>query len=791
MHSNYFIIVLRKMKRNKMTTVINVLGLSLGISCALMIAVLLRFDLSFNGLYPKKDRLYRVVTDETNANGALGKSSSSPGGIAEAMLKEFPEVEQATVMLIDEEGLFAVRHGDSEKKFKEKRGVVRALPAFFEMFDIPMVEGVQGLKEPNTVVLARSISEKFFGKDPAIGNTIRWQDKVDLKVVGIVDDPPPNSDFDYTIFISGADLNKTDAWMFDWRNLSSNVQTFALLRDQASASHVEAQFSTFKEKYMQQVQFKREYRLQPLARVHYEPAYADHQRLAVSTSTLAALGMIGLFLILTACVNFVNMATAQATNRAREVGVRKVLGAFRRQIAVQFLGETFFVVLISTALSVAIAELVFPFVTEALDIPVRFDLSDPVILLFLAVLTIAMTMLSGFYPALVLSGFLPAAALKGRVSTGGQTLRRGLVVVQFVISQMLMVGTLVVILQMKHVKTQDMGLQTEGVLTVPLPDDNDQLQTLKTRLREDSRVGTVTFSWSSAISNNSWDTNARYEKNGEMQLITTDLKFADEDYLATYGLTLLAGRNYAPADTIKEFVVNEAFVHRMGIQNPADAIGTVIRLGQREPMPIVGVVKNFNARSLHEAIRPCMMAPRRSSYSEIGIKVQTADLHGAIAHIEKVWTAAFPRHIFEREFLDERIASFYEQEKRVEFLFGLFAPIAIFIGCVGLVGLVSFIAAQKTKEIGVRKVLGASIPNILMMFSKEFVQLIALAFVVAAPVSYYVMNGWLENFAYRITIGPLIFAMVLTTTMIVAAVTVGYRAAKTAWANPVEALRYE
>ena len=791
MFSNSIIVSFRKMRRNKLSTVVNILGLSLGISCALMIAVLLRFDLSFDSMYPKKDRLYRVVTDETNANGALGKFSSSPGAIGEAMMREFPDVERATVVLVYQEGLFAVQRGTIEKKFKEERGVVRALPAFFTMFDIPMVEGSAALNEPNTVVLAQSIAKKFFGNEDPIGKTVRWEAKTDLKVVGIAADPPLNSDLDYTVFISGANLKKTDAWMFDWRNLSTNVQTFVLLRRGGSPSRVDALFAKFKDEYMQQVLYKREYHLQPLAEMHYQPEYAENQRLAVSAGTLAALAIIGLFLILTACVNFVNMATAQATNRAREVGVRKVLGALRRQITFQFLRETFLIVLISTLLSIAIAEIVFPIITRVLNIPVSLNLADPILLGFLVLLTVIMTILSGLYPALILSGFLPSPALKGQVSTGGRSLRRGLVVLQFVISQMLMVGTLVVILQMRYVQTQDLGLRTEGVVTVPLPGDNSKLEALKNRLKEDSRIRSVTFSWTSAISNNNWDSNALYQKDGETKLITTDLKFADEDYIATHGLTLLAGRDYSHADTMKELVVNEAFVHRMGIQNPADALGRMIQLGHHQLMPIVGVVRDFHTQSLHDAIRPCLMTTRKSSYSEIGIKIQTADIHGALDHIEKVWTAFFPDRVFERQFLDERIASFYNQEERVEFLFELFAPIAILIGCIGLIGLVSFVAAQKTKEIGVRKVLGASIPSILSMFSKEFLQLIAIAFAVAVPASYYVMNGWLENFAYRIAIGPVIFVAVFLATMLIAAATIGYRSVKAALANPVDALRYE
>ena len=791
MFKNYLKIAFRALLRQKLYSAINVTGLALGISCTIIVAVLLQFDLSFNTMYPKKDRLYRVVTDETNSSGAVGKSSSSPGAIGEAMVKEFPEVEQATVVLVDQEGLFAVRTGNIEKKFKVDQGVIHAFPAFLHMFDIPMIAGTPALNEPNTVVLTRSVAKRFFGEEPAIGNTIRWENKTDLRVVGVTPDPPSNSDLDFTVVISGSELKKTDAWMFDWRNLSSNVQTFVLLRNGASVAHVNAQFPRFKDEYMQNVLYKREHHLQALKDMHYEPEYADIQRFVVSPATLSSLAVIGLLLILTACVNFVNMATAQAMNRAREIGVRKVLGADRKQISRQFLGETFLIVLISVMVSIAIVELALPPFTQALGIPVHLDLLDPWFLGFLVVLTCVTTVLSGSYPALLLSRYHPAAALTSKVSAGGRGLRRGLVTLQFMISQILIVGTVVVILQMHHIKSHDLGMQTEGVVTVPFPSDSVQAQTLKNQFREDPHVQSATYSWTSAISDNEWDTNAKVHIKGEVKVISTDLKFADADYLATYGLSLLAGRNYVQSDTMSEFIVNEAFVRSMQIQNPAEAIGTLIQIGKRQPMPIVGIVRNFNSRSLHEYIHPCLLAANKNAYSEIGIKIRSSDVHSTLAHIEKIWTATFPSRLFESKSLDERIASMYKQETRIEFLFGVFAPIAILIGCIGLFGLISFVAAQKTKEIGVRKVLGASIASILMMFSKEFLQLIVAAFLVAAPISYFVMNRWLDNFAYRITLGPSVFAVAIAVTVLVATITVGYRAIKAATTNPVESLRYE
>jgi hypothetical protein len=792
MLGNFLTVAFRKMARNKTSTLVNIVGLSLGISCSLMIAVLLRFEFSFNSQYPKKDRLYRVVTDEIR-EGEVSQSGASPGGMAEALLKDFPDVEQAALVYVEGDGLFSIRHDGAERKFKERRTVTRVQPTFFEMFDIEWIEGLPAaLNEPNTVALASSVAKRFFGTESPLGKTVRWNNETDLRVVGIVPDPPRNIDLEFTVYISAADLKHTQAWMFDWRNLSTNVQVIALLRAGATPSHIESQFPKFKELYLKNLTDEKRFHLQPLAAMHLDPDYASGMGGIISRSSLMALGVIGIFLVLAACVNFINMATAQATNRSREVGVRKVLGAFPKQIIAQFLGETFLVVLLSVALSLVIVEVVMPLLAARLEIPVQLTLPDPVTLGFIGGLTIATTLLSGLYPAFILAGFMPALALKGKVTIGGLKLRRGLVVVQFAISQMLLIGLLVVTLQMQYVREHDMGLRSEGVVLVPLPsNEKTKLQTLKHELLSRAQIRSVSLSLSSAISGNFWATNIGYQGNNEDKLLLTDLKFADEDYPSTYGLTLVAGRNCYPVDTIREFIVNEAFIQKMGIQNPADAIGRMIRLGRGAYKPIVGVVKNFNAHSLHEDIQPCLVTTRAESYQEAGVKIQASDMQATLSHIEQSWSRVFPEYVFEREFLDDRIASFYEQELRIEFLFRLFSSIAILIGCIGLVGLVSFIAMQRTKEIGIRKVLGASITSILVMFSKEFVQLILLAFALAAPAAYYVMSNWLQDFAFRITIGPLVFILAVSTTMLVSAITIGYRALRAATTNPADALRYE
>jgi ABC-type antimicrobial peptide transport system permease subunit len=375
---------------------------------------------------------------------------------------------------------------------------------------------------------------------------------------------------------------------------------------------------------------------------------------------------------------------------------------------------------------------------------------------------------------------------------GGLFLRRGLVVFQFFISQLLIIGTIIVTMQMDYFHSKDMGFDKNAVVVVSLPDnDATKLQTFRTELLQNNLIRNVSFNYSSASSGGRWDADLKHNIRGTEEDFVSDLKFADTEYMSTYGLQLVAGRNYVPSDTISEFVVNETFAKKLGAA-PQDLIGKLIKLGSRRSyMPIVGVVKDFNSTSLHEEIRPCLLATRRTAYYEAGIKINMQGASEALRHIEKNWTATFPEFVYNYEFLDERVAGFYAEEQKMSQLFRAFSSIAILIGCIGLFGLVSFMAAQRTKEIGVRKVLGATMRHILIIFSRELAVLVVAAFVIAVPVGYLVMNNWLENFAYRIEIGAPVLALAFISSALIAALTVGYRAIKAATANPVESLRYE
>ncbi|MCI0695023.1 ABC transporter permease [candidate division KSB1 bacterium] len=798
MLKNYLITTLRKLGRQKNYTAINVLGLALGMACCLFIFLIVQYELRFDRFHQKVDRIYRIVTDE-KINDVISETMGSPIPMAAALRQDFPNLEKVTVASGNYGGLFAITQDDGMvQRFQENERVAFVEPEFFEIFDFPWIAGdPKSLAEPNGVALTEEFAEKIFGSADPLGRTIRMDNQIDLKVTGVVKNFPIHTDFPFSVLISWKTLPQTGTDVESWGNLSSNVNTYVVLPPNYTAQELESRLVDFKEKYHPHAKDanKRVHKVQPLSEVHYDGRYGNYGDRATSRATLWALGLIGVFLLITACINFVNMATALAINRAKEVGVRKVLGAFRSQLITQYLGETFVITLLGAALAVVLAELLLPALNNMLRLQISFNLfTDISVFSFLAALVAAVSLLAGLYPAFVLSHFMPAQALKSKVSTsagGGLFLRRGLVVFQFIISQMLIIGTLIVTTQMDYFRNKEMGFDKDAIVTVPLPEnDAAKLQTLRAQLLQNSHIRNATFGYSSAASGNTWDTNLRHTLNGPEETFASDLKFADVNYIPTYGLKLVAGRGYVESDTISELVVNETFARKLGYA-PHDLIGKMFKLGRRVYMPIVGVVQDFHTRPLQEEIRPCLLAAHRRAYQEASIKIEAQSMQEALGHIEKLWSATFPEFVYSFEFLDQRLADFYQEEQKMSQLFRAFAGIAIFIGCIGLLGLIAFVAAQRTKEIGVRKVLGATVVDILGLISKEFAMLIAVAFIVAAPVAYFAMNNWLENFAYRIDVGLGVFAATIAVTLIIAGVTIGYRAIKAALANPVDALRYE
>ena len=799
MIKNYFKTALRKLNRNKNYTLINVAGLSIGITCALTIYLIVQHELSFDAFHSKKDRIYRVNT-VWNREGEVDRNGASQFPIGPAIRAHFSDVTVTTINYVYG-GLFTIHNGSNAPiKFQESDGVAYVEPEFFDIFDVRWIQGQpEVLKQPYHVVLSESLAKKFFpGGDP-VGKTLKLDNQDDLTVVGVIGDPPLNTDFPFTAMISFS-TQKTagrNRNLEEWGSTMSDVNTYLLAPEIWDAADFNTRVTAMAKPFIEEKRRnERAYEVQPLSDVHFNPETNSYTHIT-SRASIWALSVIGLFLIVTACINFVNLATAQAITRAKEVGVRKVLGAYRTQLLTQFIGETFLMTLASGIIAMGMTEIIIPVINNTFDFHIRFNLLANVPMwLFLAGLMAFITFGSGFYPALILSGYQPAVVLKGgkaSSASGGLLVRKGLVVLQFMIAQALVIGTIIVFEQMDLFQKTDMGFTKDAIVTADVPvRDKLRLETLRTELMKLPGIRSVTFGFSTAASSSHWTSITTYRDapSGPIE-IRTDMRIGDENYIPTFGLQLLAGRNYSACDTMRELIINEATLAKMGLHDPADAVGKILYLHDEISTPIVGVVKNFNMTSLRETIDPMIMAPLLKQYNTMSVKITMANAKELLAKIESAWTAANPEYVYEYHFLDEIIQRFYEDEQRTSRLLTIFASIAIFIGCLGLFGLVSFMAAQRIKEIGVRKVLGAGVSDILLLFGKEFMQLVMIAFVMAAPIAYFAMSGWLQDFAYKITIGPGVFVTAITLALLIAAVTVGYRAFKAAAANPVDALKYE
>jgi putative ABC transport system permease protein len=539
------------------------------------------------------------------------------------------------------------------------------------------------------------------------------------------------------------------------------------------------------------------YKLQLVSEVHHDTESGNFLQRATSLQLINTLRLIAIFILLIACVNFINLATAQSVNRAKEVSIRKVLGGKKGQLRVQFLSETAVITISAVALSILLVFISLPFIKTVLDLPLSFHFTSS-ILFFLAAITIIVILVAGYYPSVVLSGFNPVNTLKSKIKAGsakGISLRRGLVVVQFIIAQALIIGTLIIIQQMSYFQNAQMGYDKDAILNVPIPADSisrTKIDYLRTSLLQQPGIKKVSFSFTPITNDGNWYSDFKFDHSDKNTDFSANLKWADADYISVHKLTLIAGRNYSKADTVNELVVNEQLLKKLGITEPHLALNKEINFWDgRMKAPIVGVIKDFHSQALQQEISPVILGNLRSVYRTINIKTSQQNLNETIVSIQNIWTATYPDNVFEYEFLDNKLEALYKQERQLSQLYKIFAGIAIFLSCLGLYGLASFMAVQRIKEVGIRKVLGASVQSVVFLFSKEFIILIVIAFLIASPVAWYFMNEWLKDFAYRITISWPVFAIAGLGALAIALLTISVQAIKAAVANPVKSLRTE
>jgi putative ABC transport system permease protein len=824
MIKNYFKIALRGFRKHKLFTLINIVGLSIGISAALVIYLIVHFDFTFDKFHKDSDRIYRVTTDYSFA-GEVGHNSGVTMALPAAARTEATGIDIVAPFYIYGETTVLIPNGTAaDNKIKKQDGIIFTDENYFNLINYKWISGSAktSLKAPNQVVLTSTQAKIYFPKlnyGDMIGKQIIYDDSVKTTVSGIVEPLKDRTDFAYHDFISYIS-GSTDKYLKDnfeltqWGNTNSASQLFIKLSAKASAAQVEKQLNVMLKKHdppkPENKGSTQDFHLQPLETIHFDQVYGgmDGVRTANKT-TLYGLLVIAAFLLILGCINFINLTTAQASQRAKEIGIRKTMGSTRGQLIMQFLSETFLITLFAVIVSVALAPVILKLFVSFIPEGVKVNyLQQPDLFIFLFILVVVVSVLSGFYPALMLSGYKPVQVLKNQVQSGSSKsrsawLRKSLTVTQFVIAQFFIMATLLVSKQIYYALHKDLGFKKDAIVNISTPFkqiNTNKQQVFMDKISAIPQIEMISVGGAPPSSGNTNSTTVTY-KDGKKE-VKTDLqqKFADENYLKVYQIKLLAGRNLKPTDTVGGggVVINNTYAKILGFRNPADAVGKVLDYNEKK-REIIGVTADFYQRSLHSPIKPlAILIPGSNKWNNrtfhIALKAQTAggdEWKKAIAGVEKAWKTIYPEDDFEYNFYDENIAKFYTAEQNTSKLLTWATGLSIFISCLGLLGLAIYTTTQRTKEIGVRKVLGATVAQIVTLLSTELIWLIVLAFVLVTPLAYWAMHKWMENFADRTTISWWIFALSGSGMLMAALVTLSFQTIKAAIANPVRSLRSE
>ncbi|HEY0678531.1 MAG TPA: ABC transporter permease, partial [Chitinophagaceae bacterium] len=603
MFRNYLKTAVRNLLRNKGYAVINIVGLAVGIAASLLIFLVVQFELSFDKFHSGKEHIYKVVSRSVTPEGTF-ESSGVPFPVGAALRLDFPQLKKvARIYGVNNDQVTIDEEGQPAKKFMEERGIFFAEPEFFEIFNFPLLAGnpKSALIETNTVLLTQETAERYYGDwKKAIGKTIKYENNLLLKVTGILKNVPVNTDFPLKVVVSFETLKRTgvNSNLNDWISINSEAYCFAVLPSELSEKSFNNALVGFNKKHKPAEYIRDGLIVQPLKEMHFDDRFGNFSGRTFGRDIIIALILIGIFLLIIACVNFINLATAQAVNRSKEVGVRKVLGSNRTQLAVQFISETAVITLSSVLVAILIAAVALPLLNQLLQLNLSLTIyKNPYIIVFLVVTTVMVVLLSGFYPAMVLSGFNPITAIKSRITpkmAGGISLRRGLVVLQFAIAQVLIIGMLIVVSQMDYFKKASLGFNKDAIITVPIPGDSisrSRMEAFRDQLQQHPGIKKLTFSFTSPSDNGNWDSNFKWDNSTKNSEFAANLKWADVNYFNTYDLKIVAGREYYPSDTVREMVVNETFVKKLGIRNPQDVLGKHIDFWDgRIKATVVGVV---------------------------------------------------------------------------------------------------------------------------------------------------------------------------------------------------------
>lgn len=775
----------------------------LGMGCALVIFTLVTFEMSFDTYHSQVDRMYRVVRDAQQGD-RFNQSAAMPHPFADALRTDVSGLDMVVKVHGHSQGLVTIVNSREEEiRFSENQEIAFTESNYFDFFDYQFLAGAsRQLNEPGHAVITREKAASLFGLEgedlsKAPGRVFKLDNKLVLTVAGVVENPPANTDFPFGYFISYQSLGEVLGSYRNgqnWMGSNGNTNCYVLLNDESSVEQVEAQFPTFVAKYRDKALVENEhYQLQPLDDIHFN-VYSNYSGRTVSRGAINTLLLVGFFIIILACINYVNISTSLAFSRAKTVGLRKILGSTSKLIVFEFLAEAILITFFAAIFSLGLAELILMELDSVLGYSLHLELFEsPNTILFLLSLMLLICIFSGTYPAIMMSRFKSLDAFSARLKSrsGGGFFRRSLVVFQFIFSQVLIIGTIGVLSQLSYFQTKDLGFDSSDVVMVNIPNArNLNAETFKTQLLAHPGIAGISYGMSAPQSASSSNANWNYPPLGLKEDLIANFKAVDGEYFDLFDLTIIAGRSLTNQDRPNQVVVNERLLEVMNIADPQKAIGEKLQTRLLKEVTIIGVVKDFHLLSLKQEITPSILFNYPGYYFNAAIKLQNrSDIASVIDHVEGVWQEQFPDKIFEHNLLSDQISYFYADEERLSQLVKIFTTLAILIACMGLYGLVSFKSHQKEKEIGIRKVLGASLTSILKRFLSEFVVLILIAFLLAAPIAYIFINGWLDQFTYRINLGPKIFALGLSVSFLITLLTAGYNSIKAATANPVTSLR--
>lgn len=802
MLKNYVKIAFRSLLKNKVYAFLNIFGLTIGITCSFLIYLYVNDELTYDSQHTNADNIYRVACEYYLPNDAgTEKWAVMSDWVGQFFVKDYPEILEAVRFRKNQN--VVVEKPESVQKYYEN--IVFGDSNVFKVFNFPLDIGDENsaLKEPYTAVISKATAEKYFGSSDPIGQVLKLPDyDLQLTISGVLADIPSNSHLRFDFLVSYETLRVTNRTaQNNWWNF--NTYTYLRMAPGINPIELESKIKRISANYILDQEessgYKQEYYLTPLRDIHLKSHFRSEFSSGGNLNNVRIFSIVGIFILLIACINFMNLATARSVKRAKEVGVRKVVGAVKKHLVVQFLNESIFMSLLAMALSVGLILLILPTLNAFTEKQMVFNpIEDPQPALILLAISLVVGILAGSYPALVLSSFKPVETLKGsfQTSSRGALLRKGLVVTQFVISIALIISTLVVFQQLNYMRNLELGFEKDRMIYIPTrfgAGTAEKFKVLKDELNQFSEVKGVSLSSNVPgveLNNNvvrlGWDQSADW----------SDMRFlaVDHDFVELYGLQMAAGRDFDkqyPSDELEGFVLNESGVQRLGFASNEEAIGAQLAWQNRQGK-VIGVVKDFYFMSVQNQVEPfimVMLSTRTPGY--LSVNVETANFNSVIDRIKSSYAEVMPNRIFEYYFLDQDFDKQYRAEAKFSQTFSTFSVIAILVACLGLYGLAAYTAEQKVKEIGVRKVLGASVGGIVVLLSNDFLKLIAISFVLAAPAAYFAMDIWLKGFAERIGIGADVFILGIGLAIAITMLTVSYQSIKAARANPIKSLRYE